>query len=128
MLLRQRMGLWVVLLGASAAHAEAAGSFLEGARLASLVHSSAQAGNAPSSLTSRDSADSRVSAKETRWSSDGRAASPTGTQAVTTGTATSGTPSPKDDDAPTSQDVRSVLTLVVALALVGWMQRRRPDA
>lgn len=104
---------WVVplWLAAVAAHAEGSGSFLEGAKLAALVRPEATTpANSPHHV-------------------------PTAVKPVVA-TSASVTPSPLPaapllpdaGDAGATFEIRNFLTLVVALALVGWVQRRRRDA
>ncbi|OWQ92186.1 hypothetical protein CDN99_07550 [Roseateles aquatilis] len=104
---------WAVplLLAATAAQAEGSGSFLEGAKLAALVRPEAAA---PSNSPPHDPVDARTAA-----SSKAFAPSPTTVSALSLDVA---------DSAGKRPEIRNVLTLVAALALVGWIQRRRPDA
>jgi len=108
---------WAIplMLAATAAQAESSGSFLEGAKLAALVRPEAAApANGPSHHVNAG----------VRPASQGQ--TPT-----STGTASPGSSSALDADAEStgaSFEIRNFLTLVVALALVGWIQRRRRDA
>ncbi len=130
MLLRHSLGLLIGLLGAVSSHAEASGSFLEGARIASLVN-----GQVTSSQAPRESGAGR-SAKEARHAPDPRGQDGGGitpasysvpAPGANTSPAAAVTAAP-DDDLSAPLDLRSLLTMVVGLALVGWLlQRRRPD-
>ncbi|MDH0866077.1 hypothetical protein [Mitsuaria sp. GD03876] len=104
-----------LMLAATAAHADGSGSFLEGAKLAALARPEAAApANSPSH---------RPPAAP-RNASQGQAPA-TSTTALPTSSAV------LDADAEVagaSFEIRNFLTLVVALALVGWIQRRRRDA
>jgi hypothetical protein len=103
-----------LLLAASAVHAEGSGSFLEGAKLAALTR--------PETTTPAAGPSHRLPASA-RTAPQGQApASPTSVTAA---------PAPARDadaDPGTTFEIRNFLTLVVALALVGWIQRRRRDA
>lgn len=99
-----------LMLAATAAQADGSGSFLEGAKLAALARPEAAApANSPSH----------------RHPAGVRGA-PQG-QVPATSTSTS-VLEPEADTAGASFEVRNFLTLVVALGLVGWIQRRRRDA
>lgn len=105
-----------LLLAVSAAHAESSGSFLEGAKLAALARPEATApANSPSH---HHPANVRTAA--------------TTAQTPAPATALSSTPAAALDAdveaAGATFEIRNFLTLVVALALVGWIQRRRRDA
>ncbi|WP_431262260.1 hypothetical protein ACQ859_19130 [Roseateles chitinivorans] len=104
-----------LMLAATVAHADSSGSFLEGARLATLVRPEAAApANGPAHQTPAG----------VRPASQGQ--TPTSTPATSPGPS-----SVIDTDiepSGASFEIRNFLTLVVALALVGWVQRRRRDA
>lgn len=101
---------WAVplLFAVSTAQADSSGSFLDGARLASLANPAA---TSPAGSTHHGSS-AQPDAKAPVVAS------------VSSALAAADTPEP----AAGTPEVRSLLTLVVALALVGWIQRRRQDA
>jgi len=113
-----------LMLAATAASADSSGSFQEGAKLASLARPEPVAAPAttPSHvphtgvrLVSAGPADARISSF-----------APT---AVKPGNPSTAPAAPVDVEPRDARfEVRNFLTLVVALALVGWIQRRRRDA
>ncbi|WP_431045997.1 hypothetical protein [Roseateles sp. L2-2] len=104
-----------LMLAATVAHAESSGSFLEGARLAALVRPEAAApANGPSHHVPAG----------VRPAPQGQ--TPTSTAAVPT--SPSSVIDTESEPTGASFEIRNFFTLVVALALVGWVQRRRRDA
>lgn len=115
MYLRKLAWAMPLVLAAVSARAETAGSFLEGAKLASLTRPDTAA-----------AAQSPVPA-QAAGAHGGAAARSAGTPSTSSGVAAEDTA----DDTSASRstfEIRNFLTLVVALALVGWIQRRRRDA
>ena len=104
-----------LLLAASAAHAESSGSFLEGAKLAALVRPEA-AGPANGPVHHAPAGVRSVPQGQTPPATASPPASPS--SVTDTDIEPSGA----------SFEIRNFFTLVVALALVGWVQRRRRDA
>ncbi|WP_377154839.1 hypothetical protein ACFJIX_22010 [Roseateles sp. UC29_93] len=102
-------------LAATVAHAESSGSFLEGARLAALVRPEAAA---PANGPSRHAPAGVRPAPQGQTPSPSTSASPSPSSVIDADSESSGA----------SFEIRNFLTLVVALALVGWVQRRRRDA
>ena len=113
-----------LMLAATAASADSAGSFLEGAKLASLSR--------PEPATAPANTPSHVPHTGVRLVSAGPADARVSTFAPTS--VKPGNPSAAPVAAADIEprdarfEVRNFLTLVVALALVGWIQRRRRDA
>ncbi|MBO9687806.1 MAG: hypothetical protein J7598_14470 [Mitsuaria chitosanitabida] len=107
---------WAVplMLAATAVHAENAGSFLEGAKLASLARPEAAAPAHGPSVHAGGAHGANGTAPRSP------AATPSMTEVLTADAA--------DTESRSSFEIRNFLTLVVALALVGWIQRRRRDA
>lgn len=108
---------WAVplVLAAISVRAETAGSFLEGAKLASLTRPDTAA-----------AAQSPMPA-QAAGAHGGVAGRTAGTPSTSSGVVAEEVA----DDASSSRstfEIRNFLTLVVALALVGWIQRRRRDA
>ena len=103
-----------LMLAATAAQADSSGSFLEGAKLAAL---------------SRPEAAAPAHSPSHRHPASVRTASPAPTPVLQT----VAPPSPssvidtEDEPGDASFEIRNFFTLVVALALVGWIQRRRRD-
>ncbi|MGN7874478.1 hypothetical protein ACTJKJ_13005 [Roseateles sp. 22389] len=103
-----------LMLAATAAQADSSGSFLEGAKLAAL---------------SRPEAAAPAHSPSHRHPAGVRTAAPAQTPVLQTVPA----PGPssaidtEDEPADATFEIRNFLTLVVALALVGWIQRRRRD-
>lgn len=114
--MRLRKLAWAapLVLAAGLAHAENAGSFLEGAKLTSLARPEAAAtAQAPAHHVP-----SATGATIVRTSAVAPAAAPV----------VSSESADELDSSRSSFEIRNFLTLVVALALVGWIQRRRRDA
>ncbi len=103
-----------LMLAANAAHADSSGSFLEGAKFAALTRPEAAApANSPSAQHPAG----------VRPAPQGQPAAP-----PTSPSPTNVAREADVDAAGASFEIRNFLTLVVALALVGWIQRRRRDA
>lgn len=101
--LRKLVWCLPLLLATTAARAEQPGSFLEGAQLVSLTSTGANApANSPPTAAGLTLA-RQPAPKTVAPVADGPEAAPT-------------------------PEIRSLLVLVAALALVGWIQRRRRDA
>lgn len=97
-----------LMLAATVAHADSSGSFLEGAKLATLVRPEAAA---PANASHQPSAGVRPAPQ-------GQTPSPSPSSVIDADIEPSGA----------SFEIRNFFTLVAALALVGWVQRRRRDA
>lgn len=108
---------WAIplMLAATAAHAESSGSFLEGARLAALVRPEAAA---PANGQPHHVPASVRPAPQGQTPAPTSSASPSPSSVIDTDSESTGA----------SFEIRNFFTLVVALALVGWVQRRRRDA
>ncbi len=110
-----------LMLAATAASAESSGSFLEGAKLASLSR--------PEPVAAPATTPSHVPHTGVRLVSAGPADARVSTFAPASVKPGNPSAAPADIEPRDARfEVRNFLTLVVALALVGWIQRRRRDA
>lgn len=114
MLLRPCAWAASLLLAASAVQANASASFLDRAQVASLVHPEPKA-PVLVSTTGTPPGKTAVAGKSSATEATAKPLQPTPVDSEANG----------DMELASALNVRSFLTLVVGLTLVGWLQRRR---